>query len=76
MLTWNTSHVRIHSTTCMAGRKTQIFLLLFFCHEQRMMGLVLVIISVPAGLGEAADAMVELCEMRGLKLNIYVGISI
>jgi hypothetical protein len=25
---------------------------------------------VPAGLGEAADAMVELCEMRGLKLNI------
>jgi hypothetical protein len=31
---------------------------------------------VPAGLGEAADAMVEVCEMRGLKLNIYVGISI
>jgi hypothetical protein len=28
------------------------------------------------GLGKAADAMVELCVMRGLKLNIYVGISI
>jgi hypothetical protein len=27
---------------------------------------VLLIILVPAGLGEAADAMVELCVMRGL----------
>ncbi len=31
---------------------------------------------VPAGLGEAADAMVKLCVMRGLCLNIYVGIII
>jgi len=35
---------------------------------------VLLVILVLAGLGEAADAMVELCVMRGLCLNIYVGI--
>jgi hypothetical protein len=35
----------------------------------------LLIILVPAGLGEAADTMIELCvRMRGLGLNIYVGI--
>jgi hypothetical protein len=33
-------------------------------------------ILVPAGLGEAADAMVELCMMKGLCLNIYLGIII
>jgi hypothetical protein len=38
------------------------------------MGYVLLIILLPAGLGEAADAMVELCMMRGMCLNIYVGI--
>jgi hypothetical protein len=31
---------------------------------------------VSAGLDEAADAMVELRVMRGLCLNIYVGIII
>ncbi len=43
-----------------------LFFLRFFLAE----------LLVPAGLGNAADAMVELCVMRGLKLNIYVGISI
>ncbi len=30
------------------------------------------LILVPAGLGKAAEAMVELCVLLGLCLNIYV----
>ena len=33
-------------------------------------------ILVPAELGKAAEAMVELCVLLGLWLNIYVGIII
>jgi hypothetical protein len=36
------------------------------------MGSFLLIILVPAGLEKAADAMVELCVLLGLCLNIYV----
>ena len=34
------------------------------------------LILVPAGLGKAAEAMVELCVLLGLCINIYVGIII
>ncbi len=40
------------------------------------MGQLLLIILVSVGLDKAADAMVEVCVMRGLCLNIYVGIII